>query len=266
METGKSLTPVDRMKNIIAVPSVQEQFRNALQGSAPLFVASLIDVYGSDSYLQKCEPKAVIMEALKAATLKLPINKQLGFAYIVPYKGVPQFQVGYKGYIQLAIRTGQYRYINAGVIYQGETVSADRITGEISISGVKTSEETTGYFAHLETVNGFRKTLFWTKEQVLAHAQKFSKIFNSPNSVWRTNFDAMAIKTVLRNLLSKYALMSVEMVQAFTSDSEDYEAKIQAEIDDNANREAIDVSSEVPAKNSANEEVAEEASSTGPDF
>ena len=100
---SKSLTPVQKMKSIINADSVQEQFRNALKDGAPLFIASLIDIYSNDKYLQQCPPQAVIMEALKAATLKLPINKNLGFAYIVPYKNEPQFQIGYKGYIQLAM-------------------------------------------------------------------------------------------------------------------------------------------------------------------
>jgi len=128
----KDLTIVQKFKDVINVDSVQEQFRNALQEGAPLFVASLIDIFSSDKNLQKCEPKAVIMEALKAATLKLPINKNLGFAYIIPYGDVPYFQLGYKGYIQLAMRTGQYRYINADVVYEGELVYHDKLTGEVS--------------------------------------------------------------------------------------------------------------------------------------
>lgn len=236
--------PVERLKSILAVQSVQEQFRNAMQESAPLFMASLVDVYGSDSYLQKCDPKAVIMEALKAATLKLPITKQLGFAYIIPYGNAPQFQLGYKGYLQLAIRSGQYRHINAGCVYEGETVTEDRISGEIAISGLKSSDVAIGYFAHLESINGFRKTDFWSRERVEAHAKKFSRNFNSQGSVWKSNFDSMAIKTVLKNLLSKYALLSIEMIQAIASDAPDDEQhaeNVQAYVDANANAETISI-------------------------
>jgi phage RecT family recombinase len=116
------MNQVQNLKLTLAKASVQEQFKNALAHNAPLFIASLIDIYGGDTNLQKCQPSAVIMEALKAATLRLPINRSLGFAYIVPYGSKPEFQIGYKGYIQLAMRTGAYRYINADVVYEGEFV------------------------------------------------------------------------------------------------------------------------------------------------
>ena len=139
MSTRNQLTPVQRLKTALSAESVQEQFRNALQDSAPLFVASLIDIYASDRNLQECEPAAVIMEALNAATLRLPINKNLGFAYIVPYrskgKTEPQMQIGYKGLIQLAMRTGEYRYLNADVVYEGELKSYDKLTGHMDING-----------------------------------------------------------------------------------------------------------------------------------
>jgi recombination protein RecT len=241
---SKSLTPVQKMKSIINVDSVQEQFKNALQDQAPLFIASLIDIYSNDKNLQKCEPKDVIMEALKAATLKLPINKQLGFAYIVPYGSEPQMQIGYKGYIQLAMRTGQYKYINADVVYEGELKGHNKLTGEVDLSGEATSDKVVGYFAYIETVNGFRKPLYWTKEKVLAHAKRYSKSFNSKSSAWQTNFDEMALKTMLRNLLRKYGVMSVEMMNAFTADSADErtpEAQVEDEIRENANSEVIDI-------------------------
>src|SRR5690606_14139389 len=119
----RSLRPIDRLKAILSAESVQEQFRNALQENAGAFVASVIDLYNTDANLRLCDPSKVVMEALKAASLKLPINRQLGFAWIVPYKDksgeyIPTFQLGYKGYIQLALRTGAYRYINADVVYE----------------------------------------------------------------------------------------------------------------------------------------------------
>lgn len=240
----RAVSPVQKLKGIISTDSVQEQFRNALQDGAPLFVASLIDIYSNDKYLQKCAPQAVIMEALKAATLKLPINKNLGFAYIVPYGNEPQFQLGYKGYIQLAMRTGQYKYINADVVYEGEFKSQNKLTGDIDISGEATSEEVAGYFAYIETVNGFKKTVYWSKEKLTAHAKRYSKSFNKASSAWQTNFDEMALKTMLRNILSKYGVMSVEMMGAFIGDSVDErtpEAIVQNEIDENANKEFIDI-------------------------
>ena len=236
------LTPVQRLKNALNAQSVQEQFRNALADSAPLFVASLIDIYGSDRNLQECEPRAVIMEALKAATLRLPINKNLGFAYIVPYKNKgkaePQMQIGYKGLIQLAMRTGEYRYLNADVVYEGELKGYDKLTGHLDLSGEKKSDRVVGYFAYLELLNGFSKAVYWTKEQVIEHAKRFSKSYASQYSPWQTDFDSMALKTVLRNLITKWGIMSVEMVQAV---DRDIEADAQREIDEYANSEVLDI-------------------------
>ena len=220
--------PIDKLKHILAAQSVQEQFRSVLKENAGAFVASIIDLYNTDRTLQMCDPKNVVMEALKAASLKLPINKQLGFAWIVPYRDgktgqyIPTFQLGYKGYVQLCMRTGAYRYINADVVYEGELVKHDKLTGEIEIDPSKrTSDKKIGYFAFIETLNGFRKTLYMTVEEVTRHAQQYSKSYGSKNSVWATDFDAMALKTCLRLLLSKYGVMSVEMQRAYIEDSSD---------------------------------------------
>jgi len=220
--------PIDKLKNILAAQSVQEQFQSVLKENAGAFVASIIDLYNTDKTLQMCDPKNVVMEALKAASLKLPINKQLGFAWIVPYRDgrtgqyIPTFQLGYKGYVQLCMRTGAYRYINADVVYEGELVKHDKLTGEIEIDPEKrTGDKKVGYFAFIETLNGFRKTLYMTVEEVTKHAQQYSKSYSSKNSVWATDFDAMALKTCLRLLLSKYGIMSVEMQRAYIEDSSD---------------------------------------------
>lgn len=215
----RALRPIDRLKGMLDAESVQKQFSDVLGENKGPFIGSIIDLYNSDTYLQKCDPKQVIMEALKAATLKLPISKQLGFAYIVPYRDTPQFQLGYKGMIQLAQRTGAYKYINAGVVYEGEFKSRDKLTGAIDLSGEALSGEIVGYFAYIETLNGFSKGIYWTKEEVKRHAQRYSKSFKSNTSAWATNFDEMAQKTVLRALLSKYGIMSIEFQTALTLDS-----------------------------------------------
>lgn len=236
-------TAIQKFKAVVNADSVQEQFKNALKEGAPLFVASLIDIYSNDTYLQNCQPSAVIMEALKAATLKLPINKSLGFAYIVPYKDVPQFQIGYKGYIQLAMRTGQYKYINADVVCEGELKGHNKLTGEIDLSGEAKNDRVIGYFAYIEMVNGFKKSVYWTKQKITDHAKRYSKSYNNKSSAWQSNFDEMALKTMLRNVLSKYGIMSVEMMNAFTADVDERtpEAQVEDEIRDNANQETIDV-------------------------
>lgn len=238
------LTRIDHLKKMIDAPSVQEQFKNALAENTGPFVASLIDLYNGDTYLQNCEPKQVIMEALKAAVLKLPINKSLGFAYIVPYKSnnvlVPQFQIGYKGLIQLAMRTGQYRIINADIVYEGEFRSRNKLTGEFDLRGEKKSDVIVGYFAYIELLNGFSKTLYMSKQRVTEHAQKYSKSYNTANSPWKKEFDAMAIKTVLRNLLSHYGFLSVDMVSAIDTDpDQDVSDKVQGEIKQNGNGTSV---------------------------
>lgn len=166
-------TQVAVLRTMLEADSVQKQFYNALKENKDAFTASIIDVYTGDQALQTCEPRLVIQEALKAAVLKLPINKALGFSYIVVYNNnkrdsngqwvkipTPTFVVGYKGYIQMAMRTGQYRTINADVVYEGELRGVNKLTGEIKFDGEKASERVIGYFAHFELLNGFSKTLY----------------------------------------------------------------------------------------------------------
>ena len=220
--------PIDKLKNILAAQSVQEQFQSVLKENAGALLASIIVLYKTDKTLQLCDPKSVVMEALKAASLKLPINKQLGFAWIVPYRDrktgqyIPTFQLGYKGYIQLCMRTGAYRYINADVVYEGELVKHDKLTGEIEIDPTRrTSDKKVGYFAFIETLNGFRKTVYMSLDEVIKHAQQYSKSYGKKDSAWASDFDSMALKTCLRLLLSKYGIMSVEMQRAYIEDSSD---------------------------------------------
>ena len=243
---------VDVLKSMLNAPSVVEQFQNALAKNAPTFIASVIDLYNGDNKLQLCEPKQVVMEALKAAVLHLPINKSLGFAYIIPFQNSkkddkgnwikvyePVFQMGYKGFIQLAMRTGQYRTLNADVVYEGELRKVNKLTGEIAFDGEKKSDKVIGYFCYFELMNGFSKTLYMTVEQMAAHAKRYSKGLKAETTVerllnlanlpvlpdsktvgWMGNFHGMAVKTVIRNLLGKYGYLSVEMQQAIVNDTE----------------------------------------------
>lgn len=245
METNNqvAVSKVDSLKNILNADSVQAQFKNALAENSSSFVASLIDLYSGDNYLQGCDPKLVVMQALKAAVLKLPIIKSLGQAYIIPYKSngvlVPNFQIGYKGYIQLAIRTGQYRILNADVVYKGEYRSKNKLTGEFDLNGDPNSEEVIGYFAYFELNQGFSKTLFMTKDKMLAHAKKYSKSFTQASSPWKTEFDKMGVKTVLTNLLTHWGFLSTEMQQALAND-DDLAEKVQEEISSKGNSKPMD--------------------------
>lgn len=223
----KPKNPMDALlKNTETVKVLQ----NALKENAGAYAASILDLYNSDTTLQACSPKQVFGECLKAVSLKLPINKQLGFAYIVPYKDktgryIPQFQIGYKGLLQLCQRTGMYKYINADVVYEGEFKGLNKLTGELDLAGEKTSDKVVGYFAYIETLNGFSHSLYKTTDEIISHAKRFSKSYSRDSSAWKTDFDAMAIKTVLRLLLSHYGYMSVEMINAFTAEETPADSK-----------------------------------------
>jgi recombination protein RecT len=219
---------------------VKDQLTNALNDNKESFIASVIDLYSGDPYLQNCHPEQVAMTALKAAVLKLPVIKNLGFAYIVPYKSgdkfTPQLQIGYKGLIQLAIRTNQYRVIHADLVYEGEYKTCNKLTGEFDLTGERKNDNVVGYFAHFEMTNGFSKTLYMTRERVEAHAKKYSKSFSQASSPWKTEFDAMALKTVLRGLLSHWGYLSVEMQDAITEEDRDIADKTLTEIRVHANK------------------------------
>jgi recombination protein RecT len=228
-----------------ALKGANKSIQAALKENAGTFNTSLMELITSDANLMKCDPKKLMAEAVKAASIKLPLNKQLGYAYLVPYGTTPNMIIGYRGYIQLAMRTGQYRYINADVVYEGELSHKDKLTGAITLDGEKTSETVVGYFAHFELLNGCCKTLYmsidemanyaltysgaWAKkpkdqkpsaEKLMERAQVQAQNGPEPGVGWWSNFNAMARKTVLRRLLSQYGYLSIEMMQALAHDEQ----------------------------------------------
>lgn len=266
----KQERPIDIMKSMINAPSVQAQFQNALGNHKDAFVASLIDLYTGDKKLQVCKPADVIAQALKAATLNLPINKALGFAYIIVFNNwdkdrkvsvpTPTFVPGYKGYIQLAMRTGQYRTINADVVYEGELRKGSKLTGEIILDGEKKSDKVIGYFCYFQLLNGFSKTLYMSVEEMAKYALRYSPSFRGKDAPtletlikyaeyvtigdvvgWKGNFTDMAIKTVIRRLLSKYGYLSVEMLTAFSNDVEDAQEQRNEAIAEIGNQKALPI-------------------------
>lgn len=269
--------PIDLMKSVINAPSVQAQFKNALGDHKDAFVASLIDLFTGDKALQSCKPALVVAEALRAATLRLPLNKALGFAYIVVFNNsvknddgsfskvpTPTFVPGYKGYIQLAMRTGQYRTINADFVYEGEMRKVSKLTGEIALDGKKQSDKIVGYFCYFELLNGFNKTLFVPVEEMAQYALRYSPSFKGKNKPsvetlikaaqenkpstkvgWEGNFNDMALKTVIRRLLSKYGYLSVEMQNAIAKDIEDAQASRNDIIESNANAKEANIENAV---------------------
>lgn len=217
--TGNSLSIGNTVKGLMENPSIKKRFEGVLKEKAPQYMSSIVNLVNSDTNLQKCDGMSVIASCMVAATMDLPVDKNLGYAWVVPYGSRAQFQMGYKGYIQLALRTGQYKAINVVEIREGELVSWNPLTEEIEVDFSKReSDAVIGYAGYFKLINGFEKTVFWTKEEVNNHANKFSKTVNSKNSVWKSNFDAMAKKTVLRNLLSKWGILSIEMQKAYTAD------------------------------------------------
>ena len=179
------------------------------------FLSSLLTLVNNNNLLQKANPTSVLAAAATAASLDLPVNPSLGLAWIVPYGNGAQFQLGYRGAIALAMRSGQMKSIVMTEVYEGECKCWNRFTETFEF-GERVSDNIIGYYARFETVNGFVKATFWTKEEVLKHAKRFSKSFN--RGPWKTDFDAMAKKTVLLSIIKTYAPMSIEMQSAFESD------------------------------------------------
>ena len=192
---------------------------------APQFISSIVTMAANDTMLSKVvasAPQTIITSALKAAALDLPIDPALGTAYVVPFKnkikrpdGSDAWRdeatmiIGWKGLVQLAQRTGLYKKINADFVYEGEKIVDDRITGDIHIEGEKTSDKAIGYFAYFQLVNGFEKCVCWTRDKAAAHEAKNRK-GQYMSKAWRDDFDSMALKSVVRNLLSKWGPMSID--------------------------------------------------------
>jgi recombination protein RecT len=242
-------TTVQTLKGLLASPTLKKRFEEILDKRAPQFMTSIVNLYSSEKTLQKCDPMSVISSAMVAATLDLPIDKNLGYAWIVPYGNHAQFQLGYKGYIQLALRTGQYRAINVIKVYEGQLKKWNPLTEELELDfEAKKSDVVIGYAGFFELINGFCKTVYWTKEQIEAHRKRFSK----SDFGWKNDYDAMAMKTVLRNMLAKWGILSIEMQNAFNEDEKEVrEVKdITNEVQETEyiEAEAFEVTEEQPAE------------------
>lgn len=242
MENNNAVQPqtkMDAFKGLLNSQTTRAQVAKSLKENAGAFLSSMLDLYSGDSSLQSCRPESVIRECLKAASLNLPLVKTLGFAYVVPFKNEPTFVIGYKGLIQLAQRTGQYLNINADVVYEGELKSKNKLSGMIDISGQATSDKAVGYFAYFRLINGFEKTYFMTKADVEAYAKRYSPSYNASFSPWKNEFDKMALKTVIRQLIKTYGIMSIEMQTALATD--DDEAANNKAAEDNANKTPLHI-------------------------
>lgn len=238
------------LKGMLEMPAYKNKFNEMLGKKAAGFISSIIAVANNNKLLAKAEPSTVIGAAAQAAMLDLPINQSLGFAYIVPYGNEAQFQLGYKGYIQLAQRSGQYVDIGAKTVYEGELEYENRLLDKFKF-GERTGDKVIGYLAYFRLTNGFEKMLFMELDKMIAHAKKYSKNYKGGTDKWGlTDFNTMAEKTVLKRLLSKYGPLSIESVQmsqALSNDGSVISMNKDGEFDVDFDGETIDAEYEEPA-------------------
>lgn len=221
------------------------------------FITSIVSLVANNPEIAKCEHATILASALLGESLKLSPSPQLGQFYIVPFEDnknervVAQFQLGYKGYLQLAIRSGYYKKINVLAIKKGELIHYDPLEETLEVKLIDDEEErekaeTIGYYAMFEYHNGFRKTLYWSRAKMEAHAKKYSKAYNSDirkgwsYSFWSKDFDGMGFKTMLRQLISKWGIMSIEMQTAFEKDMAVISESGQTQFIDNQQEEIIE--------------------------
>lgn len=211
------------VKNLIGSDGIKQKFNEMLGKKAPGFLSSIVTVAGSKAMASITDAMSVISAASVAASLDLPVNPSLGWAWIVPYKGQASFQLGWKGYVQLAQRSGLYKGMDVTEVYEGEIKSYDRFTGTVE-RGERVSDKVVGYYAWFELLNGFRKEAYWTRDEVIAHVNRYSQAGKSALSkkygVWYDEFDKMAKKTVFSNLIKTWGPLSIEMQQAAIADEQ----------------------------------------------
>lgn len=278
-----------RYNAIIQAPKTKKYLDDVLAEKKGAFVTSLTSLMANSPQLQECDALTVMYAAIKATSLGLPFDPNLGQAYCIPYdnrrKGVKeaQFQMGYKGFIQLALRTGQFARLNVTDVREGELREWDVLTGDLRLTADpdRETKPIIGYAAYFRLTNGFEKSLYWPREKCERHALRYSQTFASKNayvkqsSKWTTDFDAMAMKTVLKQLLSKYAPMSVEMQQAAQADQSvihlDAQGEEQYDYPDNdrdARHATTDVESQATAdaiRQRAEQAMAEASNATASD-
>lgn len=227
---------VSNFQKVLGTSYYQTLLQDTLKESKGTFTTSLMELFTSDENLLKCNPNALMAEALKAASLHLPLNKQLGQCYILPFKNkgvmTPTLVLGTKGLLQLAMRTNKYETINSDVVYEGELRGYNKVTGELDLGGARTSNTPIGYFAYIKMKNGFSKLLYMSLDEVCIYAKQYSPTVKFNQNVtadslkqmalaqaekgnaegvgWYSNFESMALKTVLRRLLSKWGELSIE--------------------------------------------------------
>jgi len=237
-------------KSLFASPAVVQKLEGMLGNRTKGFVTNVLQVVQSNSLLSKADQMSVFMSAATAASMNLSVNPSLGEAYIVPFKGQAQFQVGWKGLVQLAQRTGQYHRINAVEVYANQFNSFDRLTEELDADmTIDGAGAIVGYIGYFRLTNGFEKLEYWSKEKMTAHAKKYSQSYQRGNGVWadgEDGFTAMAKKTVLKSVISKYGIKSIEIQTAIQAD--------QAVVTEDGTFKYVDNEHDLVADNAAEED------------
>lgn len=228
MSENTQITPLKAFNQVLMNPKTKNYLSEMLGKKSDQYVNNIAALVGNDKKLQECEPMSTIMAGIKATSLDLPLDNNLGFAYVIPFKDrknnttLAQFQLSYKGFIQLAMRSGAFKTINTTDVKEGEIISTDFLSGENVYKRLPEEErlkaKTIGYVAYFKLLSGFEKSLYMSVEEIKAHAKQYSQTYKQGFGIWVDNFEQMALKTPLKRLLSKYAPMSVEMKNAIMAD------------------------------------------------
>lgn len=263
-----AVAPLRQFNNFLANPRTQDYLSTVLAEKKASFVNNLTALVSNNAALQVCKPDTLMFASLKATALDLPLDQNLGFAYVLPYNDrknnvtVAQFQMGYKGFVQLALRSGQFKTLNTTEVREGELIDEDFVTGELTFKKADKRESlpVVGYVAYFKLLNGFEKYLYMTVEEMKAHALRFSQTYKKGYGLWadKDSFDSMAKKTVLKLLISKYAPLSVEMRDAIKvdqavlrgEDNADYvdaDEQVQPDASEAAKAKASEVQAQVEA-------------------
>ena len=235
--------------------SIKQKFTDIMGQKANGFIASLLSTVNNNKLLQSADQNSIYTAALMAASLDLPINPNLGLAYIVPYGGKAQFQLGYRGFKQLAQRTGQFLAINDTDVREGEIIKHDRLSGSIEFNWNQNakdrlSKKVIGYVSYFKLLNGFESTFYMTSEELEAHAKKYSQTYKKYGTgLWKDEFEGMARKTVTKLNLSKNAPLSIELQRATLADQ-----AVIKEFDPNKNDDAVIIDADYVDNDSNNKE------------
>lgn len=260
------MSNLKRFNQMIVHPNTDAYLTSVLAERKGEFINNLTAVVANDAKLQACEPVTLMYAALKATALRLPLDPNLGQAYIIPYKNnrehktEAQFQIGWKGFIQLAIRSGQFQAINATDIREGELKGYDLMTGEVQVQAVpdRESKPVIGYLAYFKLTNGFAKSLYMTAEEIEQHATRYSQSYRGKykdSSLWATDKDAMAKKTVLKLLLNRFAPLSVDMQRAVQADQSVLHGDGKLDYVDNSRDQLAEVAQAAMAEDVESEDI-----------